>query len=171
MKKMWQHDLSKKSQKLFNTRSIGHNWVTLLPSSKNENVSYACPPNREPNALLAANFWRPILDTHPALDSIEETPEHTIIIEAGIESTTSKKRHIRIDNVLCHKIITTCRDDNIMYGQKKLDPALCLYTGACLMCVVENKYLSEKVPRGNGTLCRLVSVKMRNDAISHSPKK
>ena len=49
------------------------------------------------------------------------------------------------------------------YGQNKLDPAL--------MCDVENKYLREKVPRGNGTLCCLVSVKIRNRDTSPSPKK
>ncbi len=37
-------------------------------------------------------------------------------------------------------------------GTKHIDPALCIYLGAYLMCI-DNKHLTDKVPRGNGTLC------------------
>ena len=47
---------------------------------------------------------------------------------------------------------------------KCIDPALCLYIGAYLICIIKNDFLKEKVPRGNGTLCRLVSIKMKDDA-------
>ena len=51
-----------------------------------------------------------------------------------------------------------------------MDPALCLYIGAYLICTVGNEFLKERVPRGNGTLCCLVSVKIIDDATSHTHK-
>ena len=81
-------------------------------------------------------------------------------------STSEEKRHVKVDSVLCHRIITTCDDDNIKYGTHKMDPALCLYVGAYLMCVLGNEFLREKVPRGNRTLCRLVSFKLKESAPS-----
>ena len=81
-------------------------------------------------------------------------PDHTIIIEAGIQSSMSKETTQKIDNVLRHRILTFCGDANVEVGKsKKIDPAMCLYVGAYLICVIDNKYLTEKVPRGNGTLC------------------
>ena len=57
-----------------------------------------------------------------------------------------------------------------MQGTKHVDPALCLYVGAHLLCVMDNKHLSDKVPRGNGTLCRVVSMKLKECAPSHKWK-
>ena len=48
-----------------------------------------------------------------------------------------------------------------------MDPALCLYIGAFLMCVLPNKFLTAAVPRGNGTLCPLISMKLKNNAPSY----
>ena len=48
---------------------------------------------------------------------------------------------------------------------------MCLYIEAYLICTVGNEFLKEKVPRGNGTLCRLVSMKIIDDATSHTHKK
>ena len=169
MKEMWHGDLSKKNWKLFNTRVVGKNNL-VPPSTFSGGVCYACPSNRERNAISAGNFERHILDTHPPFHSLEAPPEHTIVIEAEIRSTKSKKRNVTIDNVLRHKIITTCGDDNVKYGTKHVDPALCLYIGAHLICTVGNEFLKEKVPRGNGTLCRLVSMKIIDDATSHTHK-
>ena len=47
-----------------------------------------------------------------------------------------------------------------------MDPALCLYYGARFICVMDNKALSERVPRGNGTMCRFLSIKLKPDATS-----
>ena len=46
-----------------------------------------------------------------------------------------------------------------------------MYKGAYLICTIDNKHLSEKVPRGNGTLCRLVSVKLKTNAKSQTFRK
>ena len=51
----------------------------------------------------------------------------------------------------------TCESRKI----EEIDPALCLYVGAYLYCVIDNECLNQRVPRGNGTLCRLVSIKMK----------
>ena len=48
---------------------------------------------------------------------------------------------------------------------------MCLYVGAYLICTVGNEFLKEKVPRGNRTLCRLVSMKIIDSATSHTHKK
>ena len=56
-----------------------------------------------------------------------------------------------------------------MMGTKHIDPALCLYLGAYLKCI-DNKHLADKVPRGNGTLCRVLDVKLKHNAPSYECK-
>jgi hypothetical protein len=56
-----------------------------------------------------------------------------------------------------------------MMGRKHIDPALCIYIGAYLICI-DNKHLSDKVPRGNGTLCRVLGVKLNENAPSYKWK-
>jgi hypothetical protein len=96
-------------------------------------------------------------------------PEHTLIIEGNITSSISNTTQQRIDRHLRHRILTSCGDANIMMGTKHIDPALCIYTGAYLICI-DNKNLTEKVPRGNGTLCRVLGVKLKDDAQSYKCK-
>ncbi len=79
-------------------------------------------------------------------------PEHTPIIEGKITSSISNTTRQQIDRHLRHRIITSCGDANVMMGSKHIDPALCIYFGAYLICI-DNKHLTDKVPRGNGTLC------------------
>lgn len=170
MTKMWEDDLTRKNKKTLNTRKIKHGGVTL-PTKFDGEGSFACPINKERNAIHAANFRRHVLETHPDFDSDQLPPEHTIVIEAQIRSSNQTQRHMTIDNVLRHQIITTCGDNDVKWGRKLVDPALCLYVGSYLMCVMENSFLTEEVPRGNGTLCRLVSMKLKNNATSHTCKK
>ena len=68
-----------------------------------------------------------------------------------------------------HRIITSCGDANAMMGTKHIDSALCIYLGAYLMCI-DNKHLTDKVPRGNGTLCRVLDVKLKHNAPSYKYK-
>ncbi len=56
-----------------------------------------------------------------------------------------------------------------MMGTKNIDPALCIYIGAYLICI-DNKHLKDKVQRGNGTLCKVLSVKLRENASSYTWK-
>jgi hypothetical protein len=93
----------------------------------------------------------------------------TLIIEANITSSQAKNSNQIIDKHLHHQIITTCVDANAMMGTKHIDPSLSLYLGAYLMCI-DNKHLKDKVPRGNGTLCRVLDVKLKHNAPSYKCK-
>ena len=77
---------------------------------------------------------------------------------------------MKVDIIICHRIITTCCNNNIKHHTQKVDPVLCLYVATYLMCVLENEYLQDKVLRGNGILCRLVSMKLKEDTTSHKCK-
>jgi hypothetical protein len=96
-------------------------------------------------------------------------PDHTIVIKGDFQTSTKKKASsLKVTNTLCHRILTTCGDDNITYGSHKhADPVLCLYTGINLICVKSNEKMKEKLPRGNGTVCTLASVKIKQGAVSH----
>ncbi len=56
-----------------------------------------------------------------------------------------------------------------MMGSKHIDPALCKYIGAYLICI-DNKHLTDKVPQGNGTLCRVLCMKLKDNAQSYKCK-
>ena len=56
-----------------------------------------------------------------------------------------------------------------MVGTKHIDPALCIYIGVHLMCI-DNKHLKDKIPRGNGTICKVISMKLKNDHQSYKWK-
>ncbi len=62
----------------------------------------------------------------------------------------SKNSNQKVDKHLRHCIITSCGDANAMTGTKHIDPALCIFLGAYLMCI-DNKHLTDKVTKGNGT--------------------
>ncbi len=55
------------------------------------------------------------------------------------------------------------------WGTKHIDPAMCIYVGAYLICI-DNKHLKDKVPRGNGTLCKVIGVKFKRKPQSYKWK-
>ncbi len=89
------------------------------------------------------------------------------ISPAQIQKSHDKK----LTDICKNRILTSCGDGDVMSGTKHIDPALCLYIGACLICI-DNKHLKDRVPRGNGngTLCRVLGVKLRENAPSHTVK-
>jgi hypothetical protein len=97
-------------------------------------------------------------------------PEHTIIIEADISSSVAKRAHQKIKEQLRHRIIITCRDADVMAGTTHIDLALCIHVGAHLICI-DNKHLKDKVPRGNGTICRVIGIKLHEEPQSYNWKK
>ncbi len=103
--------------------------------------------------------------THPDVSCNKVPPKHTLIIEGHITSSRSNTTQIKIDRHLRHRIITSCGDANVMMGSKHIDPALCIYIGAYLICI-DNKHLNDKVPRWNGTLCPVLGVKFNENAPS-----
>jgi hypothetical protein len=152
LKRMWSGDLTKKDRERINTRVIGRNGVQLDKNPTGD-AAYACCSNKERNSISSGNFRNQILATHPSVGEDEMPPPQTIVIEAAIRSSISKKaNNMKIDRVLRHRIITTCGDGGAMQGTKHVYPVLCLYVGSHLICVIDNKHLSDKVPRRNGTL-------------------
>jgi hypothetical protein len=85
---------------------------------------YACTRNKERISIQASIFKKHTQATHPPINSNEDPPEHTIIIEADITSSIAKNAHQKIDKHLRQQISTTCGDTNVMVGTKHIDPAL-----------------------------------------------
>jgi len=153
----------------------------IVPPSDDPNISYACSTNKQRNGVIAGHFQQHILSTHPDLDSDEDPPDHTLMIEASFTSSnekeaatgetnggTSKKRKRKskkrkISQAL-HDIITTELGDNDIKSTDfktkgaKLDPVLRLYHGSHHMCIT-NDDLSKG--RGNGTLCKCIKIKLK----------
>jgi hypothetical protein len=125
--------------------------------------------NIEWNSIQAAIFQKHIEATHPTITSNEIPLDHTLIIEAKITSSQAKNSNQKNDKHLHHWIITTCQEATAMMGTKHIDPSLCLYLGADLLCI-DNKHLKDKVPRGNGTLCQVPDVKLKHNAPSYKCK-
>ena len=164
--RLWRDDLTQEDREKINTRVVGQNGVTLPPTFDGD-VVYACATNKERNAFQAGIFRDHILSTHPKVNSPELPPDHTIIIEAVVQSSKSKKSASSIGSFTRDRIIHTCGDaDCVLNDSKYIDPALRLYVGAHCMCIVDNKRLKDKVPIGNGTLCRVVGIKLKDHAPS-----
>jgi hypothetical protein len=56
-----------------------------------------------------------------------------------------------------------------MAGTKQVDPSLFIYDGAHLICI-DNKHLKDRVPRGNGTICRVIGIKLKEQPQSYEWK-
>jgi len=161
LKRMWEGDLTKEDRELINTRVIGHNGLTLPSSFEGRDACFACPSNKERNAISKGNFKKHVMTTHPNVNGNELPPDDTLIIEADIKSSSSKRSKQKVDNVLRRRILTSCGDADVKVGTKKIDPLLCLRIGAYICCVIDNSHLKERVPRGNGTVCRVSSIKLK----------
>ena len=167
----WSGDLSQEQRRLINTRVIGTNGLKP-PTSLGNDGCYACPTNKERNSISAGIFRKIINANNPDKDSNDLPPTNTIIIESTFGMPTTKKKAAkRIKNGLRHRILTSCGDADIEYnGNKKADPALCLYSGVHLIYTGDNNKMNEKPPRGNGTVCKFISVKIKENANSHRIK-
>jgi len=145
-----------------------------LPKIINSNTDwgYACLTNKEQNTISAGVFHEHIIKTHPSFQSNKIPPDHTIVIEGDFHTTTKKNSsRLNVTNTLLHHILTTCGDDNIKYGSHKhADSALCLYTSINLICVMSNENMEQKPTCGNGTVCKLISVKIREGADTYKWK-
>ena len=142
-----ERELTHKDCNTINKRVITRTDVDLPKNiASNVDWSYACPTNRERNAIFPGTFRQHVLDTHPTALSYDLPPDHTIVVEGDFQTSPKKKAScLKVNNTLCHRILTTCGDDNITYGSHKhVDPALCLYTGINLICVMLNKKMEEK---------------------------
>ena len=113
----------KKMTKTFYSKLENYDHLILSRYFKGD-ACYACPTNKERNSIQKAIFQQHIHTTHPSITSNEMPPDHTLIIEANISSSVSKKARHKIDRHLKNLILTTCGDADVMSGTKHIDPAL-----------------------------------------------
>ena len=158
-----------KCKRYINCIHFTHRLNILYYCTYKGEACYACPTNKERNSIQKAIFRQHIQATHPSVTTNDLPPSHTLIIEAHITSSNSKKIQQKVDKNLRNQIITTCGDADVMVGTKHIDPALCIYIGASLICI-DYKHMKDNVPRGNGTLCRVLGVKLRENAPSNTVK-
>ena len=134
----------------------------------NVDWSNAYPTNRERNTILAGIFKQHVLYTHPTASSHDLLPNQRTVIEDDFQTTPKKTASsLKVNNTLRHRILTTCGDDNITYGSHKhADCFMSIHWNQPNMHDVKQK-MEEKPPQGNGTVCTLISVKIKQDAASH----
>ena len=133
-----------------NTRLVGSNGITI-PKNCDE-LAYACATNKERNSISANVFSNHIAKTHPKINENIDVPMHTLVIESRIVDSATK---IKCSRELHKFIYENCGDNDMKYQARKTDPVLYFYKDVPLM-INSNKHLKES--RGNGTLCRGMSV-------------
>jgi hypothetical protein len=77
---------TKEDRMKINTRLVGTNGLQL-PNTPD--TCFACPTNKQRNAITAAIFKEHILVNHPDVDSDKLPPDHTLMVEAHM----TKNKH------------------------------------------------------------------------------
>ena len=152
LKRMWEGKFTQKDCNAINERLIGTK--VQLPNTKNDDdISYACWKNSERVSIHACTFQNHIKD-FPLVESDEDPPEHTVVIEADIRKAPKYKRKskkqtfeepplpAKLTSRLCNKIYAKCGDSDMKDQQKNIDPALKLYVGAHCM-IIDNDDISK----------------------------
>ena len=145
--------------------------VKLPDLDTEDDIAYACHTNAEKTAIHASTFQKHIAD-FPAVGSEHLPPQHTLIVEADLmraPKTKPKKGKksaedmypVRVTQHNCEKIYSRCGDCDMVDQTKFVDPALKLYKGAHCM-INDNDNIASG--RGNGTLCRIISIKLKQNA-------
>lgn len=127
-----------------------------LPDQK-EDVCYACSTNKERNSVSEGMF-RTCIQQNPSVNSAEMPSDAVIVIEAVLKvNNTTSTRNFH------DAVFETCGDAQIQTNSKKrVDPALKWYPGIPLM-ITSNDDI--KKGRANGTLCRGLKVKLKENMI------
>ena len=166
LKRLWKGETTKEDIDLLNTRVVGRNGVTIPENDIDSDIAYACPTNKQRNSISAGIFYDHLQsESFPTVDGNILPPEHTVIIEADIQSMNSndKSSTTRVSQELRERIISTCGDSDCKSGQSKLiDPCLRTYQGSHSMCTDNSKLKTINV--GNGTQCRMRGIKLKLDA-------
>ena len=135
----------------------------MPPNNDDVDVTYACAYNKERNAIATTIFSRHVDKSHPIVkpgdddqSACDGIPRHTIIIESLIETKVGVR-----SEAFHNYIIDNYGDADVKVGTSKhVDPALKFYSGIPLM-ITTNDDLEKD--RGNGTLCRGISVKLKTN--------
>lgn len=171
--RMWKGEMTDADLNTINNRVIGRNGLKLPPSMDGD-VAYACPLNNERNSVNRSLFTNHVQNSCPKVTSKEEPPAHTVLIEAFIHSESTqkgktkkgKRATTRVPSYWINCILTQCGDSDVRNGSKgggvKIDPVLPCYPGAQMMAT--NNKLLKKLGVGNGTVCTVVGIKLKDGA-------
>jgi hypothetical protein len=167
---MWDGTFTREDCNKINQRVLGSK-VHLPKVDVDADISYACWKNSERVSIHASTFQKHIAG-FPLVDSDENPPEHTVVIEADIRHAPKRKPKqkknkddegplpAKVTPELRNKIYARCGDSDMKDQHKQVDPALKLYVG-CHCMIIDNDDISKG--RANGTLCRVVGVKRKTD--------
>lgn len=174
--RIWKGNLNNEDRNTINKRLVGLNGLKMPDVTNESDIAYACPKNDE-RVLVQAEVFQKHISTFPLVTSDDLPPEHTLIIEADIQKAPKMKetrkqlsdenredarpQSISVSDRIRERIYSRCGDADMKCGTKHVDPALKLYVGAHCM-ITDNDNLAEG--RANGTLCRVVSVKRRDES-------
>lgn len=173
MMRMWKGLATKDDIDIINGRLLGSS-LSIPVTEPDDDIAYACAINSERGSIHASVFQRHI-QNFPTVEDDELPPNHTIILEADILEAPKRRPgkrkngnndndinipHLKIDSVVRNRIYSSLSDFQLKEKQKLVDPALKLYVGACCM-INDNEDVSKG--RANGTLCRVVSLKMKEN--------
>ena len=108
-----------------NTQVVDENGVSLPEEIEDSVICYACPFNKQRNATLSGIFHGHLIGGQfLPIDSIELPPDHTVLVEADIQSSTlsGNSGTLRVSREMRDRIISTCGDSHIAREQnKKID--------------------------------------------------
>ncbi len=130
-------------------------------------------------AMLVQEIKNIILSRHPSLRCIYKQHIHqSIATKIYLNKQYSLKQISLVQLLKIHtRMSTTFKATNnynmwrckCEVGTKHIDPALCIYIGAHLICI-DNKHLKDNDPWGNGTICSVIGVKLKTNPISYTWK-
>ena len=150
--------------KTINSRIIGASTGVMPPNNDDIDVSYACALNKERNVIATTIFSKHVNETHPVVkpgdndqSACDGIPRHTIIIESLIQTKAGVRSEIFHNYVIDNYGDADVKEGS---GNRHIDPALNFYSGIPLM-ITTNKDIAKG--RGNGTLCRGISVKLKKN--------
>lgn len=163
---MWSGEFTLDDIRYINTRLVGQNGITLPPDCSESDTTYATPFNKQRNGI-SSGIFRKHLQTggFPSVDTDELPPDHTVIIEADIQSSSGGGVNgmTRVSASIKDAIINSCGDADVKSGRsKKIDPCLKLYVGAHVMCNNNDMLKTHRI--GNGTIARVKQVKLKPTA-------
>ena len=155
LKRFWLGKLMEEDIETLKLRLISQDGVHLPEDSPHANTHHECQFNKCQNTASAGIFRDHLLSREfSTIDSNDLSPEHTVIIEADIQSSSTEGSEGKtgVSQDIRERIINICGDSNVRTSSgKKIDPALCMYTDAHAMCTDNSKLKQLKL--GNGTLC------------------
>ena len=163
LKRLCSGELTEEDIDWVNTRVLGRDGLKL-PKSLEGNACYACHTNKERNAVTAAIFDKHLRATHPHKDSSDLPPTHTLIIEADIQPARGSGEGKNMTSL--RRRILELGDNDVKKGTRTLvDPCLRCYMGVYFMCNSNERLKDDGT--GNGTQCRLLSVKLKDNPKSY----